>query len=206
MTTKSPFFVIDNFLSPMECEGIVERSIFEFPNMIDGVPIKSVTRNILTEELVLDYLDELIEPLEEYYGYKHVGILPFDIEHYPQQSQNEGLRCENSLYNGRWLRVNDHELTGIIFLKDDNTGTNFDDYFEVYGAKLQFPNHRFSFHPQRGQLVIFPSGPNFLNSVIPPKIGDLYQIRFQIVGTAPDGKPFVYNPAMFPGDFRSWFK
>lgn len=203
MKSKSPFIVIDNFLTPLECEAAVERSFFNFPNENDDrKPIKSITRNIATEELVMEKIDSVLDIMEEYYDYEHGGILPLEVEHYPEKSIPEGTRCENSLYNGKWLRVNDHDFTAILFLKDDNMSVNFDDYYEVYGARLQFRNYNFSFHPQRGQLVIFPSGPHFLNSVIPPSIGDLYQLRMQFVGL----KPYTFDPALFPGDHTTWFK
>lgn len=203
MKSKSPFLVIDNFLTPLECELVVERSFFNFPNTdVNNFPIKSVTRNIPSEELVLDKLDQVIDVMEEYYGYEHAGVLPFDIEHYPEGAKPEGTRCENSLYNGKWLRMNDQDFTAILFLKDENATPNFDDYFEVYGARLQFKNYNFSFHPQRGQLVIFPSGPHFLNSVIAPSVGDLYQIRMQFVGL----RPYTFDPSKFPGNHTTWFK
>lgn len=203
MTSKSPFIVIDKFLSPLECEAAVERSFFSFPNRDDkNQPIKSVTRNITTEELILDRMDDVLDFMEDYYGYEHGGILPIEVEHYPEGAKSEGTRCENSLYNGKWLRVNDQDFTAILFLKDDNTSTNFDDYYEVYGARLQFPNYNFSFHPQRGQLIIFPSNQHFLNATIPPSIGDLYQLRMQFVGM----KPYAFDPKMFPGNHTTWFK
>lgn len=207
MRTKSPFFIVDNFLSPMECESIINRSFFEFPNMENGKAIKSITRNITTEDQIVPYLEDLIDILEDYYEYEHFGILPLDIEYYPERSTPEGIRCENSMYNGKWMLKNDYTLTGVIFLKDDNLGTDFDEYFEVHGAKLQFPNHQFGFRPERGQLIIFPSGPNFLNHVIPPKLGDMYQIRFQIVGSNrnPEKSLWRYDESKFPGDYRSWF-
>ncbi|WAX21628.1 hypothetical protein [Stenotrophomonas phage RAS14] len=203
MASKSPFIVIDNFLTPLECEKVVERSFFNFPNEdADGRSIKSVTRNYATEDLVLERMDDIIDMMEEYYEYEHGGILPIDVEYYPERSVPEGTRCENALYNGKWMRVNDHDFTAVLFLKDDNMSTNFDDYYEVYGARLQFPNYNFSFHPQRGQLVIFPSSQHFLNSVLPPSIGDLYQLRMQFVGM----KPYTFDPTKFPGNHTTWFK
>jgi hypothetical protein len=204
MNSKSPFLVIENFLTPLECEAAVDRSYFNFPNKdIDGRAIKTFTRNIATEELILDRMDGVLDMMEDYYeGYEHGGILPIEVEMYPEKSVLEGTRCENSLYNGKWLRVNDQDFTAILFLKDDNSSTNFDDYYEVYGARLQFKNYNFSFHPQRGQLIIFPSGPHFLNAIIPPSLGDLYQLRMQFVGL----KPYTFDPTKFPGNHTTWFK
>lgn len=201
--SKSPFFVIPNFISPLECEDIISRSHFDFPNTIEGKPIKSITQNVLTQNRILPYLEELIPTLEEYYGFEHAGILPLNIECYPQNCIQEGLRCENSWYkDGKWSRINDTDFTGIIFLKDHSTDKNFDDYFEVYGGKLEFPTHRFGFNPQRGTLVVFPSGPNFTHQTQSPKFGDLYQIRISFVPT----EPYKYDMGKFPGNYTTWFR
>ena len=201
--SKCPFFIVDNFLSPLECEDIISRSNFEFPNTQNGRPVKSITQNVLTQNRVLPYLEELIPTLEEYYGFEHGGILPFNIECYPANAVQEGYRCENSYRReGEWVRTTDVDLTCIIFLKEDNSvDNNFDDLFEVYGSSLQFINHSFGFRPERGQLIVFPSGPNFVNATISPKIGDMYQLRISLVGM----QPYKYDMRKFPGNVKTWF-
>lgn len=200
---KPPFFILDEFLSPLECEDIVNRSFYEFPNTVNGVPVKSVTKNVLTQNRILPYLEDLIPYLESYFDFEHGGILPISIEHYPEQCKQEGLRAENSmLKDGKWQRSDENDFTGIIFLKDSSEETNFDDSFEVYGSKLQFPNHNFSFVPARGRLIVFPSAPNFNNATISPKLGDLYQIRFKIVSM----DPYKYDMSKFPGNYQTWFR
>ena len=57
---KSPFFIVPEFLSPLECEDIVNRSYFEFPNTVNGVPVKSTTQNLLTQNRILPYLEDII--------------------------------------------------------------------------------------------------------------------------------------------------
>ena len=200
---KPPFFVVDEFLSPLECEDIVNRSFFEFPNTVNGVPVKSVTQNTLTQNRVLPYLEVLTPYLEQYFGYEHGGILPLNIEYYPEGCKQEGIRAENSiLRDGKWHRVTENDFTGIIFLKDASTDKNFDDEFEVYGSTLQFPNHDFSFNPSRGRLIVFPSAANFNNTTISPKLGDVYQIRFHIVAM----DTYNYDRHQFPGNYKTWFK
>ncbi len=200
---KSPFFIVPEFLSPLECEDIVNRSYFEFPNTVNGVPVKSTTQNLLTQNRILPYLEDIIPSLETYYGYEHGGILPPTIEYYPQGCKQEGKRAENSwLKDGKWMRINDHDFTAIIFLKDNSTDRNFDDLFEVYGSKLEFPNHLFGITPERGTMVVFPSAPNFVNATISPKLGDLYQIRIQMVAM----DPYHYDMSKFPGNYKTWFK
>lgn len=200
---KPPFFVVEDFLSPLECEDIVNRSFFEFPNMVNGVPVKSTTQNALSQNRILPYLEDIIPDLEEHFGFEHGGILPLTIEYYPEGCKQEGIRAENSmLKDGQWRRVNDHDFTGVIFLKDASTDRNFDDEFEVYGSSLQFPNHNFSFTPSRGRLIIFPSAPNFNNTTISPKLGDVYQVRFHLVAM----DPYNYDRHQFPGNYKTWFE
>lgn len=200
--TKSPFFIIDDFLSPLECEDIINRSHFEFPNKENGTPIKSSTQNVLTQNRILPYLEDMIPAFEEYYSVEHGGILPFAIECYPEGCKPEGIRAENSVRrDGKWARINEHDFTGIIFLKDSSTDVNFDDYFEVYGTKLEFPTHQFGFMASRGQLIIFPSAPNFINYTVSPKLGDMYQIRFQMIMMT----PYKYDMNTFSGTYKDWF-
>lgn len=201
--SKSPFIVIDEFISPLMCEDIVERSHMEFPNTEGGVPVKSITQNVLTQNRILPYLEDLIPHLEAYFGFQHGGILPFNIETYPQGCKQEVARSENSELgvDNEWKRVNDRDFTGIIFLKDNCDESRFDDYFEVYGTKLEFPNHGFGFRPARGQLVLFPSAPNFINATVSPKLGDMVQIRFHLVAS----DPYTYDRNDFPGNYTTWF-
>lgn len=199
---KSPFYIIRDFLSPLECEDIIDRSYFDFPNTENGIPVKSITSNILTQNRILPYLEDAIPALESYYDFTHAGILPFSIECYPALSKQETVRSENSQHvEGRWRRVNDNDFTGIIFLKENGSDVNFDDEFEIYGSKLEFPSHNFGFNPARGMLVVFPSAPNFINATTPPAVGDAYQIRFQIVAS----EPYTYDMSKFQGNYTTWF-
>lgn len=203
MKTKSPFVVINDFISPLLCEDVVERSRIEFPNTENGIPVKSITQNVLTQNRILPFLEDLIPSLEKYYGFEHAGILPFNIESYPERCKQEPVRSENSELgvDNEWKRVNDRDITGIIFLKDNCEERNFDDYFEVYGSKLEFPTHGFGIKPTRGQLILFPSAPNFINATVSPKLGELVQIRFHLVAK----EPYVYDRLQFPGNYTNWF-
>lgn len=59
----------------------------------------------------------------------------------------------------------------------------------------------FGFEPTRGTLIFFPSAPNFVNTTISPKVGDLYQIRIQMVAM----KPYIYDMNNFKGNYKNWF-
>ena len=88
-----------------------------------------------------------------------------------------------------------------MFLSDYSENYPFDSDYEVYGGKLEFPQHDFGFNPERGTLIMYPSGPHFINAFSEVLAGDLFAARFHF-GTH---MPFLYNPEEFPGDYTNWF-
>lgn len=202
--SKSPFFLIEEFLSPLACEDIIDRLDHQFPNYDErGRGVKTIKFNRLSELRILPALEVFLPEFEEYYGYEHKGVTPFTFEWHPEKGVSEPPRCENSEYiNKRWTRVNNHDFTGIIFLNSHQATVPFDRDYEVRGGTLQFPNHGFSIKPARGTLVIFPGDQHFINYTSPVEVGNLNQIRFHIASK----KPYVYNRAAFPGDYTTWFK
>jgi hypothetical protein len=202
--TRSPFLVIENFISPLTCEDIVDRIGITFPETdADGRPCKSVTANRLTEIRLADYLDESREFTEEYYGVEIKGIHPLQFEFYPEGCKASPPTCENSiLAGGAWRRSNNRDFVGILFLTDYQEKAPFDPSFEVRGGKLQFPTHDFGFNPKRGMLVIFPGNENFVYSTSAVEVGDLHQVK--ILMTASEN--YVYDKRSFPGNYEVWFK
>jgi hypothetical protein len=203
MKIKSPFFVIENFIEPLTCEDIISRLDHTVPNYnSSGKPEKTIKFNRLTEIRLLPSLEMIIPDLETYYGYQHKGLTGFTFEWYPQGFQGDRPRCENSEYiDKRWTRVNNNDFCGLIILNEYNDKPPFDPYFEVNGGKINFPNHKFSFNPKRGTLIVFPGNENFLNFVGQVKNGDLNLIRYHITAE----KPYRYDIKNFPGDYKSWF-
>lgn len=125
-----------------------------------------------------------------------------NFEWFPEESKGDFI-CENSEYlRHKWLRTRQRDLTGIIFLSDYQESLPFEQDYEVYGGKLEFVQHHFSFQPKRGTLIIFPSDPHFINITSKIIAGDLFQVRFHIAAT----QSYLYNPTVFPGDYSSWFK
>lgn len=201
--TRSPFLVINDFLSPLTCEDIVDRLTLSFPETdVNGRPVKSVTANRLSEVRLADYLDEACGFIEEYYDTTVRGVQPLQFEWYPEGCAATGHRCDNSLYsNGGWHRSNNKDFVGIIFLNDYQENTPFDPMFEVRGGKLQFPTHNFGFNPKRGMLVVFPGNEYFVHNTAAISVGELHQIRIHF-STDPQ---YVYNPKAFPGTYETWF-
>jgi hypothetical protein len=201
---KSPFLVFQNFISPLLCESIIETSNFTVPDLDKkGKPVKTVRRNEEAEDIIFERIQNIIPQIESHYGSKYKGTeKPILVEWFDQESVGV-LGCENSSFlRSKWVRTKDREFTGILFLTDYQEDTPFDSDFEVYGGKLEFPQWNFGFNPQRGTLIIFPSGPHFINANASVHYGELHQVRFHISAQT----PFMFDISNFPGDIDSWFK
>lgn len=204
MKYKSPFLVIEDFLSPLTCESIVDTLGFGFPDIdAEGKPRKAMTFNRLIEMRLSDDLSDIIELTEQYYTTKIKGIHPLEFEWYPEGCPTSPPKCENSIIlGGNWVRANNKDFVGVIFLNDYQETTPFDPDFEVRGGKLQFPTHGFGFNPKRGMLVIFPGNEYFVYGTSGVQVGNLHQIKMYMTSE----KPFVYDPNDFPGNYEVWFR
>jgi len=200
--TKSPFLVIEEFISPLRCEDVVDECEFFVPDVdIHGAPVPSHRTCEVAQTILYHRLMATIPTIEQYFGVVYRGLEAMDFEWFPTGSTGKP-RCENgSFVNGKWRKVNTRDLTGVLFLSDYQSTIPFEDEFEVYGGKLEFPQHQFSFNPQRGTLVLFPSHPHFINAVPRIFVGEAFQVRIQMVTDV----PFEYDPRQFPGGFASWF-
>lgn len=200
---KSPFFIKQEFLSPLLCEEIIDYIDFLYPDTDqDNIPQKTMKGHEMSEELIFHRFEPLTKQLEKYYNTTYRGTEPIMFEWYPQACPGEKPHCENSNYvNKKWVRVRDRDFTCIVFLCDYQEKTPFDSDFEVCGGKLEFMQWKFGFNAQRGTLIVFPSGPNFINNTTLIEAGDLFQIRFHFATM----KPFKFDPMLFPGDYTNWF-
>ena len=203
MSYKSPFYIVEEFVSPMMCEEIIDRANFTVPNTDkDGHDIKTVKTSDSVEEILYERLMLLIPELSAYYKLQYKGTERMSVEWYPEDSKGE-FQCENSEYlRHKWLRTRARDITCVLFLSEYNEKPQFDDGYEVYGGKLEFVQHRFGFNPKRGTLIAFPSDPHFINITTPIAVGDLYQVRMQLAAKT----PFIYQPQDFPGNYTTWFK
>lgn len=201
---KSPFLVIPDFVSPLTCEDIVDRLTLAFPEVDDNNrPQKSVRTNRLSELRLEDYLTEASDFVEEYYGVDIKGIHPLQFEYFPEGCAATKPVCENSIYTGgKWVRSNNKDFVGILFLSDYQDKAPFDPMFEVKGGKLQFPTHNFGFNPKRGMLVIFPGNEYFVYNTSAIEVGDLHQVKIYMSAS----ERYVYNPNSFPGNYEVWFR
>lgn len=202
-TAKSPFLIFQDFLSAKICEQIVDDLGFYTPDTNDEEdPIKMFRHHEPSQKIIWERYEPLIDGVMGYYDAAYRGTEMMTFEYLAEGTASEPL-CENSNYvNKKWLRVRDRDITSLLFLSDYNDQPPFDNEFEVYGGKFEFPQHGFGFNPQRGTLIFYPSGPHFINANATIIAGDLFQVRFHIATKL----PYLYNPLNFPGDFRSWFR
>jgi hypothetical protein len=203
MSSKSPFYVIEEFVSPLMCEDLIDLCNFNVPDTDKDLnDVKTVRKCELAEQLVFDRLQLALTELQGYYQFVYRGTERIDFEWFPEGSSGK-FQSENSEHiKGKWVRTRARDLSGILFLCDYQEKTPFETQYEVYGGKLEFVQHQFGFNPQRGTLIVFPSDPHFINITSPIFAGDLYQARIQIAAQA----PYLYDPRAFPGNYTTWFK
>lgn len=205
MSTKSPFYVVEEFLSPLLCEEIIDICDFTIPDVdISNKPLKTIKTSEQAQSIIYERLMVLLPDIQSYYDFLYKGTEPMTFEWLPEGSKgsNNNIGAENSVFvRGKWLRTKQRDITGILFLCDYQESVSFDDEYEVYGGKLEFPQHAFSFNPQRGTLVLFPSDPHFINVTSDVFVGNLFQSRIQIAADA----PYFYDPEKYPGNYTQWF-
>lgn len=201
--STSPFMVFRDFLSPKQCEQITHKLNFFYPDTDEnGTPIKSIKTNEYCEELIFYKWKTIIPDITAHYGIEYKGTENIIFEWFPTGSTGTPV-CENSVYIGKkWTRVNQRDISAVLFLNDYNDQPDFDAEYETYGGKLEFPSHRFGFNPKRGTLIVYPSAPHFINVTAQVEAGELIQARIQMAATS----TYMYNPKNFPGDFSTWFK
>lgn len=201
-TPKSPFIVIQEFLSPKQCEGIVDRLPFGIPQTDASGNVKMMWRhNDYADEVIFERFSTITSSITDYFGTKYRGTERMAYEWYPEGAG--GIpQCENAEYlRKKWCRTRDRDFSCILFFSDYNTEVPFDTDYEVYGGKLEFIQHDFGFNPQRGTLIIFPSGPHFINSIARAFAGDLILARWHVAAAL----PYLHDPSDFPGDYTTWF-
>lgn len=203
---KSPFYIVQEFISPLLCEQIVDGLDFLEPETDDkDEPILSIKKNDRFENILFQALQHQMPDIEKYYDIQYRGTKSFEFKWYPEGCPGDpAVISDNSIYSEKkkWIKNRDRDLTGIIFLSDHNSEVPFESAYEVYGGKYEFPQHGFGFNAQRGTLIIYPSEPHFLNAVTTVYAGDLFLTKFHIATQL----PFFYNPNDFPGDMTTWFE
>lgn len=202
MSIKSPFYVVENFISPLLCEDIIELCDFNIPDYNkDDHPVPTTRTCEQAEQIIYERLIMLLPELQAYYQLIYKGTERIQFEWFPQSTTGVA-HAENSQYiRGKWLKTKQRDLSAVLFLIDYQDTTPFEAEYEVCGGKLEFPQHKFSFQPMRGTLVVFPSDPHFINLTSQVFVGDAFQARIHMAAQT----TYMYNPSSFEGNYLSWF-
>jgi len=208
---KSPFFVVEDAISPSRCESLIKQLGIQVPSVGEnGKPLKHerIMKGEAFNEDIAAAITRAQSEIEQYYG----GIIdspePAMFQQYFENPVDpcEIHGCESSKFlRKKWVKVKDIDLVGFIWLKDYNGGVPLDPAFEVYGGKLEFPAYDFSLVPQRGTMVLYPAGPHFITAISPILLGSLEQVKITLRIRMPDGGLYVYQPSEFPGTYQEWF-
>jgi hypothetical protein len=201
-TTKSPFLIARDFLSPLKCEEIVNKLKFYIPDTNDdGTAIKMSRHHDQCENIIYEQLKPLIPSIEQHFKFKHRGTELINFEFHATGTEPI-VQCDNSSYiKKQWARTRDRDFSVTIFLVDHQDSVPFDSEYEVYGGKLEFPQHNFGFNPVRGTLLVYPSGPHFINAFSPIIAGDLIVAKTYLAAEV----PYFHDPSIFPGNYKNWF-
>jgi hypothetical protein len=207
----SPFHVIENFFSPLQCEKLIEEFGISTPSYDENSkPLKHerLLHDGAAADAIKAALSAHIGAIEDRYTAKTVRMDVPKFCQYFEDPKNpcETHGCENAKFlRKKWVKTKDVDLVAYVWLKDYGAGVPLDPRYEVYGGKLEFPAYNFSLVPQRGTCVIFPAGPHFISAISPVLVGSLEQVKFSIKVTNPDDTMFHYQPANFPGSYVEWF-
>lgn len=207
---NSPFVVVPDFLSPLQCERIVSDIHIGTPDTDkDGKPRKIERHNLFWEADIAERFRSVVPEIEQRYNCEYRGLEKPLFQYYPENAKSpaEQPGCENAKYvRKKWVQYKDVDLVGFVWLKDYNDNVPLDTRHEVFGGKLEFPVYNFSLCPQRGTLVLFPAGPHFITVISPILLSDLYQVKLNVSINTKEGGRWLYQPANFPGKWQEWFE
>jgi hypothetical protein len=207
---KSPFLIVEEFISPKLCEQIIDNIRVEQCDLDkDGDPVPMERQHEELQIVIFNKFKEYIPKIEEKYDAKYKGTNSITFQYFPELAKKPAQQpgCENSKYlRKKWVKIKDVDLTSVLWLKNYQDRTPLDPRTEVYGGKIEFPAYNFSLVPQRGTLVIFPAGPHFITTISPILVSDLYQVKINISIENKNGGIWLYQPANFPGSWQQWFE
>lgn len=204
MTYKTPFLVYQQFLTQEECARIADAVRVEPDVDLDtGIKQPMTRAHNDSETLIYSKFKPLVPHIEEHFGLTYKATETIQFKQFPVSNElAEQPHCDNAVFKRKkWVRVSGRDLSCVLWLKDYQDQPPFDLKRHVYGGKLEFPVYNFSFQPQAGTLVVFPSCERFIQATGAILVGELQLAQFWV--HAKD--LWLYNPADFPGDFRVWF-
>lgn len=203
--THSPFHIVENFISPLQCERLIDRLALKAPNIGEnGEPLKYERYMPLDlSGTIASELDALSPILEQRYGAPFAADPTFMFQQFWENVKTpaQGLGCENSkLVRKKWQKIKDVDLVGFLWLKTYHDSVPLDPRIECYGGKIEFPAFNFSLTPSAGTLVVFPATPHFITAISHVMVGSLEQVKIGIKLSN-----WEYDPRRFPGNYKDWF-
>lgn len=203
MEVHSPFFVIHEAVSPLQCEQIADSAEFLYLDVNKvNQPIMTVKHTELAHGIIAQAIQHHREEIEEHYKASITELEPTRVQ-WSNETVQPVATCDNSVrIKDKWLRVHNRDLTALVFLSDYNDKAPFDGEFEVYGGKIEFPSHNFGFNPVRGTMVIYPCDPHFTHVFSKISMGELF-ISKTFLRLDP---PLIYSPKNFPGTWQQWLE
>ncbi len=198
---KSPFIIIPEALSPLQCEKLTDSAEFvQLDVNKRGLPtattkvVQSATATL--HNVIKQYDVDIIAKYGS--GIRHMEQTRIT---WINNEVDPAATCDNSAFiRNKWLRVHNRDLTAILFMSDFNDSPPFDGDFEVYGGKMEFPTHGFGFNPIRGTMIIMPSDPHFAHVFSKVSVGDCFFAKTFIQLE----QPLIYTPEEFPGKWSEW--
>lgn len=206
---RSPFLTFQYLLDSKFCDDVARAVRVEPLLTEEGVPEAMERHYVPLEGEIFSKIQPLIPQIESHYGIKYRGTEHLIFQQFPATGkQAEPPHCENAVFKRKkWIKVKDRDLTAIIWLKDYQDAPPFDQETQVLGGKLEFPVYNFGLQPQKGTMVVYPANERFISLTTAVLVGELQCIRLHIAGGIGENGEgvWLYQPADFPGDFRTWF-
>jgi hypothetical protein len=201
---KSPFLVFQDLVDSILCDKLAEDVRVNPSLDREEKPMTMERYHVPSEETLFKLFKPLIPKLETHFeGFKYLGTEHLVFQQFPANGKlGEEPHCENAVYKRKkWIRVKDRDLTGVLWLKDYQDSPPFNLKTQVLGGKLEFPVYNFGFQAQKGTLVVYPANERFISLTSAVLVGELQCVKFHICGEG----LWLYDPAKYPGDFRTWF-
>ena len=201
--TKSPFILLEDALPADKCEEIILSTHTSTPNRdAKNNPTKTYKYNELAEVRLMPMIDNVLDGAEKHYGFETLKIHPFNFIWMAEGCKGDGFKMDNGhYYDGKWTQTKDIDFTILVFLSTVQKSSITDSLMESFGGNLEFYNHRLTFSPKAGTMLMYPAGANFLNTFTTVELGNLHYIKIPITAKV----PYVFKNENFPGNMNTWF-
>lgn len=195
---KSPFLILEEYLSPLQCENILNDLY-----CIDCIDFSDTNKKYcypISDDALFNHLEKIIKSIypkiNEMYGVNCAKIEVIEYRLMRENTEATDFQAYNSVYlNGQWVRneFNDFVITIMLTSHVQSTDDGLDAEFEHYGAGIQYPQHNVTFYSDRGGILIHPSDPHFIHNISANHLGTCALIN---VAVSCDNL-YLYDPVSF---------